>query len=170
MTQNILTQKQLKEILNYDPVSGIFTWKNANGSAVYAGDVAGCVTVNGYIAIKINGKSHQAHRLAFLYVDGLLPAIEVDHINHNRSDNSFPNLRVVPRGANMKNKSLGKDNLSGVNGVSFCNTHNRWRAYINVNEKPKSLGSFADKFEAICCRKSADNKYGYHKNHGDNIL
>lgn len=93
---------------------------------------------------------------------------EIDHINHVRDDNRWINLRDGTRSDNQKNASMRTDNKSGFLGVSWSNEVNKWRAQAMVNHKVKSLGYFDDKFEAICARASANNKYGYHENHGRN--
>ena len=68
---------------------------------------------------------------------------------------------------NGKNRPMQKNNTSGVVGVHRCKTHNRWVAYTKVDGKFINLGYFKDKFEAICARMSANNKYGFHANHGN---
>lgn len=62
--------------------------------------------------------------------------------------------------------SLFRTNISGVAGVHFRKCRNKWRARIMVDGIDIHLGHFSDKFEAICARKSANNKYGFHENHG----
>ncbi len=91
---------------------------------------------------------------------------EIDHINHKRSDNRWANLRETLENENYKNKSLMSNNSSGVHGVSWNKKDKVWTAMIGVCKKVIYLGSSKDKFEAICCRMSANNKYGFHRNHG----
>ena len=88
MSKQIITQKSLKEILCYDPGTGIFTWL-ITVSNVKIGDMAGCLHPSGYWLIKVNRRRYQAHRLAFLYMTGKFPANEVDHINHVCGDNRW---------------------------------------------------------------------------------
>jgi len=159
-----ITQKELKELLHYDPLTGIFTWASTRrGRKV--GNTAGYLNTIGYIIIQINGKKYKAHRLAWLYVHGYLPEF-IDHENHIRDNNWILNLQDATRIENGKNLSIYKNNSSGVTGVNWHKTTNKWRASIGINNKDKHLGLFTDKFEAICTRKSADNKYNFHENHG----
>lgn len=89
-----ITRDELVSILNYDPETGIFTWKKPYGTRVRAGSVAGTLGANGYIRIKINGSKFQAHRLAMLYVHGTLPPADTDHINRLKSDNRIVNHKL----------------------------------------------------------------------------
>lgn len=160
----VITQKELKKILTYNPETGIFVWLKNKGTA-RAGDYAGYIQ-NGYNVIMINGSNFRSHRLAWLYVYGEWPKEQIDHINHNREDNKLINLREVTHQENLKNITLKKNNKSGIMGVGWIKQNSSWRAYISSNKKWIHLGSFNDKFEAICARKSAERKYGFHENHG----
>ena len=90
----VLTQSRLKELLYYDPYSGIFTWKISSGN-MPAGSAAGCLSPEGYIRITIAGKKYKAHRLAWFYVYGYFPENQVVHLNGARDDNRISNLREV---------------------------------------------------------------------------
>ena len=120
---------------------------------------------HGYIIIKIDGIGYKAHRLAWLYMYGVWPNF-IDHKNHNRSDNRIVNLRSVTNQENCKNASLRKDSSSRVCGVHWNKLERKWKAQINVDSKRIYLGCFDDLFEACCVRKSAENKHGFHLNHG----
>lgn len=161
----VLNQNKLKSILEYNPDTGLFVRLKRSGARGIAGDVAGCKNNNGYIVITIDGKLYQSHRLAYLYMTGEWPN-NIDHINHSRNDNRWINLRSVTCGENQKNKSKQKNNKTGITGVCWSSRWKNWRAQINGNGKNIAIGHFIDKFEAICARKSAENKYGFHKNHG----
>ena len=163
---SVVTQKELKKILHYNPDTGVFTRLTRPTNSANIGDVAGCVGTRGYIQIMIKYKMYPAHRLAWLYMTGKWPAHQIDHINHTKNDNRWINLREATSRENSKNSPLRKDNASGVVGVSMAKTLSKWQAYITISSKKKHLGYFTDKFEAICCRKSASNKYGFHTNHG----
>jgi len=142
--------------INYNPITGIFTRNNKQLKA----------KSNGYISIYYQGKSIPAHRLAFLLMVGRLPT-NIDHINHDRTDNRWCNLREVTRIQNQQNQSRRVTNTSGVNGVSLIKSSGRWRATITVNGKWKSIGHFINKEDAIIARKEANIKYGFHLNHGE---
>lgn len=160
----MLTQTLLKEKLNYDPITGIFTWKQGKYKNKQAGTVAGKLPNQGYIRININKKEYKAHRLAWLYMYGEFPPKHLDHINRNREDNSINNLRLATDSVNSKNQTIYKNNSTGFHGVTSHG--DRWRARINVNGKKIHLGVFDTIEEAAQCRKRAEQKYGFHKNHG----
>lgn len=159
----MISQKALKKELKYDSNTGIFT-RLKNTSNCKKGDTAGCERKDGYIVINIKGKLYRGHILAWIYVYGEVPMLHIDHINHNRSDNRIENLRLVTRSDNQKNRSLSKNNKSGVNGVGFYK--NRWHARIKVDKKQIHLGTFTEFHEAVNARKNAEVLYGFHKNHG----
>jgi len=100
---------------------------------------------------------------------GKWPKKYTDHINHIRDDNRLLNLREATDGENQKNSSQRKDNTSGITGVGIHKQSGKWQARIKLDSKLKHLGLFDDKFEAICSRKSASNKYGFHENHGNKL-
>ena len=152
-----MTQIRLKEKLNYDRDSGMFIWKVRSGSAV-AGKVAGSIN-HGYVEIRLDGKKYMAHRLAWLYEYGSFPEKHIDHINRKKDDNRIENLRDISMAENNRNVDIRKDNTSGHNGVIL--DRNRWRAYINFNKKRISLGSFANKSDAIEARRKAELKYEF---------
>jgi hypothetical protein len=85
-TSRELTAERLREVLNYNPGTGVFTWRVQTGRRAPVGAIAGCITWYGYIAIKIDCCRHLAHRLAWFYVTGAWPKDQIDHINGNRSD------------------------------------------------------------------------------------
>lgn len=177
----MLTQEYLKEALDYNPDTGIFTWKARPLShfntqhgcntfkSRFAGTVTGCVNAHGYLVIRINDKLYLAHRLAYMYVHGKLPVTDTDHINHDRLDNKICNLRPVNRVNNMRNASMYKRNKSGFTGVVWDKLRSKWKAQIKVNGANINLGRFIDISGAIKARQEANIKYGFHVNHGKAI-
>ena len=166
MLKQTLTQERLKEVLHYNPDTGIFIWI-AGISNIFKGTIAGRMWSNGYIGIRIDRKEYAASRLAFLFMTGEFPKHEVDHINHIKDDNRWCNMRDVTATQNQRNRPLSKNNTSGVTGVFWYKRTGIWVAAIKINRKAMHLGSFADFWDAICARKSAEYKYGFHKNHGN---
>lgn len=160
-----ITSEQLRELFDYNEKNGVLLWKEIPKTSQSKSWLAGCVMNDAYIVIGINGKSYLAHRLIWAYVTGEWPEY-IDHIDHNGLNNRFNNLREVTHGENIKNLSRAKNNKSGVTGLWLDKRYSVWTARINVNKKNVNLGSFKDKFEAICARKSAEVKYGFHENHG----
>ena len=160
-----LTQEYLKTILHYDPIVGEFTQIARTSRRVKIGDKAGTIC-NGYLHISVKNIVYKAHRLAWLYIYGEWPKDQIDHINGVRDDNRLVNLRDVSPRVNSQNKRMDAKNVSGANGVCFNKARHKWRANIKVNRKNIYLGYFEDWFDAVCARKSADNLYGFHINHG----
>ncbi len=164
----MITQEQLKKIIHYSPETGSFTWLIQRGKAS-PGKSAGHVCYKNtkqYLIIGVNGRIDRAHRLAWLYMTGSWPTMEIDHINGNGLDNSWSNLREVDRQTNCRNMRLHSHNTSGVAGVSWRKQKSKWRSYIVVNNKQLNLGHFCDWFDAVCARKSAEIKHSFHPNHG----
>ena len=158
----MLTQEKLKELLNYDPDTGVFTWaKTRNG--VSLGKKAGGVSGKGYIAIYINGRNYLAHRLAWLYCFGVFPD-QIDHINQDKTDNRICNLQTCDTITNNRNRSINRRSKTQIHGVRYKS--NRWEVSIGIDARHKYLGRFTDFFDACCCRKSAEHKCGYIVNHG----
>ena len=158
-----VSQERLKELFLYSKETGLITRRVRSGKSI-KGSIAGTLLDSGYINIQIDKKLYRAHRLAWLYVYGVWPINDIDHINHVRSDNRIENLRDVTRSENLRNCSQSRG--VGVLGVNWYKPYGMYRARIRSNNKEVNLGYFNDKFEAICARKSAQNKYGYHANHG----
>ena len=169
MTDDILTQSKLKELLHYDPHTGVFTALTKRANRVNIGDRAGHVDSKGYAVIKIAQKAYKAHRLAWLYMTGAHPQDQIDHINRQRSDNRFSNLREATNSENQRNQKPNRLNTSGHAGVRRAKTTVKgkeywsWIASIGVEGVKTYLGSFRTKEEAVKVRKQAEIKYGYVK-------
>jgi hypothetical protein len=164
--EELLAQKKLKELLEYNPETGVFTRLTHRNNNAKIGDIAGSKGKNGYVIIYIDGIGYPAHRLAWLYMYGEWPKYHLDHIDHVRHHNMISNLREADVYKNQKNRTINKNNSSGYTGVSWYKLTNRWVAQIRVNNKILNLGYFLDKSEAIKAREEANVKYGYHENHG----
>lgn len=165
----MITQERLKELLHYDPDTGVFTWISNMNQNVRAGDEAGCITRDGqthYRSIGVDGSLYKAHRLVWLYTQGDLPHHQIDHIDGNGLNNLMSNLRDVTHRENGKNARLRSNNKSGVNGVCYHKLSGKWRARIKTQSGYKDLGNFDDIKDAIAARQIADVKHGYHDNHG----
>ena len=156
---NELTVEYLRSILNYDPETGIFTWKISNSSRAKVGAVAGSLDGNGYLRLRLQSRLYQAHRLAWFYMCGEWPKLNIDHINRNPSDNRLVNLRDVTQKQNLQNAGKRSDNTSGHPGVSWYKQRSKWRARIKHNQKNIHLGYFSTLEEAIAARKAAERLY-----------
>jgi len=159
-----LTQKRLKELLDYNPMTGIFKWKTYRAGKVSPGDIAGTKNhPHGYVYIRINKKNYKAARLAWLYMNGYFPEHCVDHIDRDRKNDKWGNLRHVTQSCNVKNSSPKNTNTSGVTGVSFSKNRNKWVAQITVKYKNISLGRFKKIEDAAMARWEAEKKYSLNK-------
>lgn len=153
----MLTQKRLKEVLHYDPKTGIFTWKvKIPHTTIQIGDIAGYKNCYNYIGIKIDKKLYLGHRLAWLYIYGYFPEYGIDHKDRIHYHNWITNLREATVQCNARNRGNPVTNTSGVKGVFYRNTHNRWYAHIKINLKSIHLGCYADMDEAVCARLAGE--------------
>ena len=156
-----LTKDQLDEILNYDRVTGVFTWKRDMGQRGLRDSVAGSYLNNGYVRIKIHGRLYQAHRLAWVVLYEEQPPNEIDHINGVKTDNRPENLRAASRGGNCQNTRIRKDNSSGLKGVSWNSRAKKWRARCNFENRQYNLGNFHSKEDAHAAYlKFAKERFG----------
>ena len=162
-----MNQSKLKELLHYNPETGEFKWiKPAPGRRSGA---VGWKNTQGYLGICIEGKTYLGHRLAWLYMTGKYPENFIDHINQDRYDNRWENLRDASQEENTQNAKLHRDNKSGIHGVFYLKGKGKWRATIGRTSGDygyEYLGQFGDFFSACCARKSAELRHGYHPNHG----
>jgi len=137
---------RVRDLLDYDRATGALTWKESRGR-VSRGQEAGGIGGHGYKILHIDGKAYHAHRIAWLHVHGRLPPKHLDHIDGDRSNNRFENLREVSNAENQQNlKRARSHSKTGTLGVSIHK--GRWRAQIVVSGKAKHLGRFATREEA----------------------
>jgi hypothetical protein len=139
-----LTQQQLKEILHYEPETGIWTWRQAPSQYMpqLVGQRAGSIGRDGTRRIQINGRYYYAHQLAWFYMTGKWPKGEVDHRNHIQGDNRWENLRESDSHQNSCNRRKRKNNTSGYKGVSWRKRDEKWETKIQVNGKTIHPGAF----------------------------
>ena len=139
-SKDLLSQQRLKEILSYDPETGIFHWLVQKGNRVHPGDIAGapCLPSRPYIHIQIDGRKWKAHRLAWLYVYGEHPLDVIDHINGRHDDNRLCNLRSVSQSVNNANARRQKKSRSDYIGVHpySCDGFEGWRAKFGKKQSP----------------------------------
>lgn len=154
-----LTQARLKELLSYDPDTGIFVWLINRPPYVSINSIAGSLNDRGYRHISIQGKKYKAHRLAWLYIYGKFPDGDIDHINRDRDDNRIANLRDTTRSVNLQNCTINKTNTSGVKGVSWDKRRQKWQAWVKINTAQKFLGYFKIIEEAKAAREKAEKEY-----------
>lgn len=167
-------QNELISKLSYDGETGELRWLPRYGTrgsnafnTKYAGNVATHIDGNGYKYISISGQFLLAHRVIWVMHNGPITRDQhVDHINHDRSDNRLVNLRIVKRSDNNKNRKPNSNTKFCV-GVTYRADRETFNAVISVNRKRYNLGVFKSLFDAVCARKSAEIKHGFHANHGE---
>ncbi len=145
--QHWIDAERLRHLLSYEQDTGHFRWKNGRGPRAKTGTIAGRNRF-GYNQIHVCGRRYPAHRLAWLYMTGEWPQNDIDHINRNRSDNRWCNLREATRSQNNMNRGPTKANKSGFKGVSWSKCNSKWIARIKVGKKYKHLGCFTSKEDA----------------------
>jgi hypothetical protein len=144
-----------------------------NGRLVGQGLVGG-----GYKALWAGGKVFYQHRVVWLLTNKAWPANQIDHINHDKTDNRPANLRVVTCGENLRNMKAHKNNTSGETGVSWNKVKARWvtrvggganvangrRKNFTTDGTPESKAEqFAAAVEWVNAKR---NEHNYHENHG----
>lgn len=154
----MLTQKELKEILNYNPETGDFYWKISPKYDVKVGDKAGNEH-NGYQRVTIFGKKYLTHRLAWLYVYGEFPKGDLDHIDNDRGNCRINNLRIANKATNGFNRKKQINNKSGVKGVYWSTAAKKWAVKIGINNKKIYLGVWDDLEFAELVAQEARAKY-----------
>lgn len=175
-----LSQAQLLEIFNYDPTTGILTWRERPRShfltdkgmkianTMCAGNEASTLSENGYVRILFRHKGKMlrlyAHRAIWAMVYGTWPRHMVDHVNGDKRDNRVVNLRDATNRENILNSSIRRTNRYGVPGV--YPDSNKWVARITVRKRTIYLGRFSTFGGAVKARKDAEIAYGFHPNHG----
>jgi len=137
-----MNQESLKSVLHYDPATGVFRWRfGLLGKLPWR--QAGTLNGRSYVQVGVNRKLYLAHRLAWLYTHGEWPSAEVDHINGKTDDNRLCNLRLANRSQNSQNKRKPQaNNKSGFLGVIYWWRTKTWKAQIQVDGKPVSIGYF----------------------------
>jgi len=143
----MLSQKRLKELLSYDPDTGVFV-RRVRVANRHEGDAAGCVQKNGYHGISIDNRLYYSHRLAWLYVHGETPKKSIDHIDGNKTNNRLANLRLATYSENSMNSKMRADNSSGFKGVSWDASRRGWCAYLDAGGKRIKRGYFWNKYMA----------------------
>lgn len=177
-TRPLPSSELLKQLLDYDPSTGALTWRAralSSFATLRAGKIwnerfAGQKALNslskrGYLLGVISGKKFYSHRVIWKLMTGDEPP-EIDHINGDRTDNRFSNLRPADRHSNGRNLSIKSNNTSGINGVYWAKTCRVWVAYGRVDRKMYYIGRFKTLEDAAAAREAWDRKKGFHINHG----
>jgi hypothetical protein len=145
----MITHAELTELFEFNANKGVLVWRKPRPK-IRVGQEAGCLHHRGYINLEIDGKHYAAHRVIWFYVTGKWPKTQIDHINGNKSDNRFENLREATNGQNRANtKNNNKHGLKGIKHLHWMKPGTRcWQAQITHNKKVIYLGCFYTKEEA----------------------
>jgi hypothetical protein len=146
MAKELITATRLREILSYEPDTGVLAWRVSGRGRKPCG-VAG-TPCRGYTHVKVDGGQYLAHRLAWLYMTGEWPPDQIDHVSGDRADNRWLNLRLADNSKNRANTGRSVVNTSGLKGVSWDKARHKWRADIKVHGKSSNLGCFGCKADA----------------------
>lgn len=164
----MISHARLCEVLSYDSKTGEFTWRvsTTGGRRNKVGSIAGGNSrSHGYRMISIDGHIYRAHRLAWFYMTGSWPYEQIDHINNDRSDNRFENLREATQKQNNRNTLISKSNRVGLKGV--CIFRNKYHAQITVDRKNIHLGYFDCPAAAhFAYQVAADRHFGIYARRG----
>jgi hypothetical protein len=157
-----LTAERLREVVTYDPETGYFTWLPRAGTdrctkawtKRHAHRRAGYLhKPSGYWLITVDGKLYKAHRLAHLHMTGEWPAKTIDHVQRQRADNRWNELRPATLAENGANTGLARSNTSGCKGVCWDPVNQRWRAYGTAAGRQHSFGRYALFEDAVAARQ-----------------
>lgn len=153
----MITQARLKELVHYDPETGVFT-RNVSRTNSKAGDPVGHSNATGYLRACIDGRKYFLHKLAWLYVNGEWPPECVDHIDLDKKNNRIANLRLATNSQNQANRPITSQNKTGFKGVHWCNHFKRYVAQISKDNKVKNLGYFrsAEAAHAAYCKAAKE--------------
>lgn len=159
-----LSLRRLRQVLDYDPETGVFTWVKTLGPMCKARGRPGCIKKHGYRKITIDGRSYPASHLAWFHFYGVAPETVVDHKNLDKADDRIENLRLATATENALNRPRSSANTTGFKGVAKYNeryTRAKYRAQIRHNGKRIFLGLFhtpEEAYEAYC--KAAKELHG----------
>jgi hypothetical protein len=148
VAQRKISHERLKQVLDYHLESGIFRWKIRKSWMAKPGSIAGTRKAFGHISIVIDGRPYLAHHLAWFYVHGVWPNVEIDHRDTMPWNNAIDNLRRATRGQNAANTNRRRDNTTGFKGVSLRRGSVGYQAKITINKKQIHLGYFPTAEEA----------------------
>ena len=151
-SDGILYWKEQRPITHFLSIERMKQWRSK-----FAGKPAGTIGLSGYNVVKVFGKLHRVHRVIWEMHYGQIPnGFQIDHINGVRNDNRIENLRLATPSQNNFNMKTPKHNTSGIKGVSWSRSTNKWKAQIKASgHNVRHIGYYNTREEA----KSAYDKY-----------
>ncbi|MEZ9229987.1 HNH endonuclease [Vibrio amylolyticus] len=153
-----MNYEELAGLLNYDPKDGTLHW-NSNPSPYlnYIGKEAGAK--HGKWQVKYKGKRHQASILAWVITHGEMPSKRVQHLDNNPLNIKLENLALATHREYTRKQCLKRNNRSGVKGVCWDKSRNKWLVTIKKDYKPIFIGRYDDFSEAVAARKAAEAEH-----------
>ena len=131
---------------------GFLFWKGLTRRTDLNDKVAGSLSKNGYVQVRINQKLLYAHRVVFFIHYGYWPK-EVDHINRNKTDNRVKNLRACTRSNNTRNSPSKNFYIDKRNG--------NYRVRLFFDGKQLSFGSYSEfEFAELVAKEAREKYYG----------
>ena len=159
MAKPLPTIERLRELLNYDPETGILTWKVHRNNRAQAGSVAGSVNRYGYIELRVDYATLRSHRVAWAIHHGKWPNLMVDHIDGVKTNNQIKNLRDVTNSKNQQNRRVWSNKKTGLLGAIKNMKGCSFQARINLEGKYKYLGNYKTAEEAHAAYLAAKKIY-----------
>lgn len=152
-----LTAERVRELLDYDPNTGIFKWRRLTRYHT-RGDKTGTRDKDGRLRINVDRHRCISNRLAWLYMTGEWPTGFVDHRDNDPTNDRWDNLRLASAIENGRNRGKTKRNKTGFKGVSIHRRTGKFVAHINLGRRDKNLGYFdsAEEAHAAYCRAAAE--------------
>ena len=147
-----LPPEYIQSIFNYDAEKGILTHKKRH--AVKEGAIASYVMNHGYAGVKIHQKLYLVHRIIWTFVTGQWPKLDIDHINCDKTDNRWSNLREATRTENCMNGRARRHHLKGA----YVQKNGRWQSHIKIRGLHCHLGTFLTEKDANAAYKAASEQ------------
>ncbi len=174
-----LSQEYLKECFDYNEITGEITkkprprhhFKTQRGYLISISKInisGSAISDTGYITVSIDNKTFYAHRIIWKMQTGEDPSF-IDHIDHNRANNAWSNLRNIQREDHSKNLGRRTNNKSGITGVYFSKAAKKWVAQCRVNYHTTYLGCYLDIHDASQAVLEFRIKNNFHENHGQEV-
>jgi hypothetical protein len=144
--------------INYNLINGVAIWSKSPARNIKAGSPVGTIH-RGYLVVRFQGKSYPLHRFCWLLATNQDPdELMIDHIDGNKLNNAFANLRLCSNAQNGMNRGATKANKLGVKGVCWDAKACKYKAHIQINGKKKHIGNFADLESALDARRSYETE------------
>lgn len=151
-----ITAERIREIVSYDPDTGVFVWRVKRNKCPVGKRVGFPRNKGDYWKARIDYQVVYLHRVAWLYMTGTWPTLMIDHVDGDKGNNSWSNLREVTQKQNQENRTKQTKSKSGIRGVDWSAREKKFRARITHNRMAIHLGWFHTLNEAINARDQAE--------------